>query len=97
MVELPQYSGSWGSVGSQERAAAKTGGGRGVREGAVGKGDETRLREKELPALPEERARAPSYYEDASDEEEAREVGVAREVGLARSSSRRIELSGKMS
>lgn len=97
MVELPKYSGSWGSVGSQECGAAKTDDGGSVKEGAVGKGDEIRLTEKELPAIPEERARASSYYDDASDEEEAREIGVAREVGIARSSSRRMEFSRKMS
>lgn len=59
--------------------------------------EEVRGGEKELPPIPEESERGSAYYEDASDEEEAREIGVARQVGLARSSSRRIEFSRRMS
>ena len=70
MVTLPKYSGSWGSVdtvtGEVEKVDEK------VEIEDVG------LSEKQLPALPEYvekevAVKESSYYEDASDEEEARE------------------------
>jgi hypothetical protein len=102
MVELPKYSGSWDTVDSQESADEK------IKDKGLGKGDEkaagvTRVREKELPALPEDAredgVKANSYYDDASDEEEAREAKATevRYVGVARPSSKRIEYSRKMS
>ena len=102
MVELPKYSGSWGTVDSQESADGKR------KDEDLGKADEkaagvTRVREKELPALPEDAredvARVNSYYDDASDEEEAREAKATevRYAVVARSSSKRIEFSRKMS
>ncbi|KAJ8107852.1 hypothetical protein OPT61_g8579 [Boeremia exigua] len=82
MVELPKYSGSWGSVDSQESGAEKGKEGEGEKTGLRGKSDAVRVREKELPALPEDVRKElngfSSYYDDASDEEEARDVGVAR-------------------
>ncbi|KAF3044555.1 hypothetical protein E8E11_004602 [Didymella keratinophila] len=109
MVTLPKYAGSrsWGSIDSQEstdtkekepvaraderketdRDQARLG------EGA----NEVQWSEKELPPIPEESERGSTYYEDASDEEEAREIGVTRQVGIARSSRRRVEFSRKMS
>ncbi|KAJ4369298.1 hypothetical protein N0V86_009129 [Didymella sp. IMI 355093] len=100
MVTLPEYPGSWASVDSQE-----SGGSKGQQEGASEKGagqegkQGARVRwcEKELPAVPEESERASGYYEDASDEEEAREIGIAKEVGIARTSSKRVERSRRMS
>ncbi|KAF2996083.1 hypothetical protein E8E13_004551 [Curvularia kusanoi] len=76
MVSLPKYSGSWGSVDTAEGDAGKVvekGSGTGdVREGGGA------LKEKDLPALPasaekEVAIKESSYYDDASDEEEARE------------------------
>lgn len=107
MVTLPKYagSGSLGSVDSRESDGTKE------KEGSAGEQvlgsrnakEDGRARgmvfvsEKELPPIPEQSERGSAYYEDASDEEEAREVGVARQVGIARSSSKRIEYSRKMS
>lgn len=66
------------------------------KEGVVeGKEDgAVRVSEKELPALPEGAGKGgvmSSYYDDASDEEEAREVGVAR------TTSKRVESRGAKS
>ena len=58
---------------------------------------EVTFSEKELPPIPEESERGSTYYEDASDEEEARGVGIARQLGIARSTSKRIEYSRRMS
>ena len=85
MVELPKYSGSWGSMDSDGSAEKE-------------KGKEV-VREKKLPALPDDARKSgavkvSSYYDDASDEEEARD---ARSVGVARPSSKRIEYTRKMS
>jgi hypothetical protein len=85
MVELPKYSGSWASADSRE-------------SGGEEKMKEVPRREKELPALPSEKeekvvkVKVSSYYDDASDEEEAREGNVA-----AKSASKRMEMSRKLS
>lgn len=87
MVELPKYDGgltSDGALDSQEGRDMKEKAG--TQQGKVPGEKEVRWSEKELPPVPVERA---SYYEGASDEEEARESGVAREVSNARSSSKR--------
>lgn len=110
MVTLPRYAGgrSWGSVDSQESTDAKEKGEeRRITEEASGghntKNEDGKAKgvvmfsEKELPPIPEESERSPTYYEDASDEEEAREVGIARQVGIARSTSKRIEYGRGMS
>ncbi|KAJ4313081.1 hypothetical protein N0V94_007115 [Neodidymelliopsis sp. IMI 364377] len=85
MVELPKYSGSWASADSRE-------------SGGEEKTKEAPRREKELPALPSEKeekgvkVKVSSYYDDASDEEEAREGNAA-----AKSASKRMEMSRKLS
>lgn len=94
MVELPKYSESWGTIDSQDSMDTKK-----PRRCCKRKGSESdsKIAEKELPELPEdvdeknEHVITTSYYDDASDEEEAREVGVAR------TSSKRVELSRKLS
>ncbi|KZM26891.1 hypothetical protein ST47_g1976 [Ascochyta rabiei] len=93
MVELPKYSGSWKSVDSQESMEEKDiPGGKRI-EMVIG--DKTR--DKELPRLPEDveekngRVKMSNYYDDASDEEEARDVGVAR------TGSKRPETNRKLS
>ncbi|KAH6625684.1 hypothetical protein C7974DRAFT_205507 [Boeremia exigua] len=91
MVQLPKYSGSWDSVDSKDSQAS--GGSVGKEEGGRGDGA-VRVSEKELPALPAgPRGRSAAegmsgYYEDASDEEEARD---ADDIGVARSDSKRVE------
>ena len=108
MVTLPKYAGSrsWGSIDCQESTDTKE-------KEPVAHADERRetdrdqarlgegakevqWSEKELPSIPEGE-RGSTYYEDASDEEEAREIGFARQVGIARSSSRRVDFSRRMS
>ena len=94
MVELPKYSGSWGTVDSQESMEEK----KGV-QGGTGTGTDIGIetRDKELPKLPEDmdekkaQVKVSSYYDDASDEEEA------RDVGMARASSKRMETNRKLS
>jgi hypothetical protein len=88
MVELPKYSGSWDSMDSRD---------------TIEEEKEKKTREKELPALPkgsEERdekeygkvtVKISSYYDDASDEEEARDVGVTSTL------AKRVERSRKLS
>jgi hypothetical protein len=110
MVTLPKYAGSrsWGSMDSQESADAKEKEAADAHaderretdrdQARLGDGaKEAQWSEKELPPIPEESERGSAYYEDASDEEEAREIGVARQVGIARSSSRRVEFSRRIS
>lgn len=110
MVELPKYSGSWGSIDSQESADAKPtdskAKGSKSKDGAMEKttsaekGKRT-VSEKELPALPvdakEFSEKTSSYYDDASDEEEARGVAVSVSVTVAKTGSKRIEYSRKLS
>lgn len=92
MVELPKYSGSWGSVDSQESVEEK----KGLQDGEPTGTELSKRRDKELPKLPEDgnkkvQGKMTSYYDDASDEEEARDIGVAR------TSSKRTEMSRKLS
>jgi hypothetical protein len=86
MVTLPKYSGSWGSVdtatGEVEKVDEKEG------DGDVDMG--VRVDQKALPALPKYvekvgAAKESSYYEDASDEEEAREGDKKNEAPSRRS------------
>jgi hypothetical protein len=98
MVELPKYSGSWGTMNSQESKEEKDkSNGSGIHEVGDTSGLEWGM-EKELPALPRDVKSAnmgvSSYYDDASDEEEAREESG---VSAAKSSSRRIEFNRKLS
>lgn len=105
MVELPKYDGSWGSVdsgeskGSAEEKMDEKERPTGEERGNVWAG-------KELPALPEEeeedlerekdeKVRLGSYYDDASDEEEAR-VDRGKEAN-GRLGGRRSEYSRRMS
>ena len=104
MVELPKYSGSWGTIDSQESAGGRDNGGSNEKsEGGKIGGMASTVREKELPALPQEAreggAKTNNYYDDASDEEEAREATATkvRYVSVARTSSKRIEYNRKMS
>ncbi|KAJ4354852.1 hypothetical protein N0V95_003462 [Ascochyta clinopodiicola] len=80
MIELPKYSGSWKSIDSQESMEEKgTPGGK-----TLEMVFDHKMRNKELPGLPGDvgerngQVKVSSYYDDASDEEEARDVGVAR-------------------
>lgn len=96
MVELPKYSGSWGSVDTTEEKENLGKGGKNEKnEKRTGQG----LSEKELPALPDDAkervVKLSSYYDDASDEEEARDVYV--KSGMAKTSSRRIEYNRRLS
>ena len=74
MVTLPKYSGSWGSVDTATGEVEKVD----EKEVHVDMGVDIRVDEKALPALPEYAEKVgvlkeSSFYEDASDEEEARE------------------------
>lgn len=82
MVELPKYSGSWDSMDSQESTNMKSVKAHPMNEKSGAK--TSTIREKELPAVPgiggkeDAKISNSSFYEDASDEEEAREVNPAR-------------------
>ena len=82
MVELPKYSGSWDSMDSQESVDAK--GGEAIPAIKKSGVKASMIREKELPALPQGvgkkdvKISSSSFYDDASDEEEFREVDSVR-------------------
>ncbi|XPT03226.1 hypothetical protein M3J09_012327 [Ascochyta lentis] len=92
MVELPKYSGSWKSVDSQENMQEKGMQGDQIIEMVT----ENKTGDKELLQFPEDidekgQFDMSSYYDDASDEEAARNVSVAR------ISSRKPDMGRKLS